>query len=150
VDPFDYLTFVHDVPLETILQPDFNLQQVLAGITMRKIIFTNATQQHAQRVLTLLGIAQQIEQIIDIISLNFINKPDPAAYQKALKLSGNPNPHDCVMVDDRANNLFPARELGFTTILVGSANDGQGLDYCLGSIYELPKVIKQLEKEDLA
>ena len=149
VDPFDYLTFVHDVPLETILQPDSNLQQVLAGISMRKIIFTNASQQHAQRVLTLLGITHQIEQIIDIVSLDFINKPDPAAYHRALELSGDPSPRDCVMVDDRANNLVPAGELGFTTILVGSAADSQGLDYCLGSIYELPKIIEQLEREDL-
>jgi pyrimidine 5'-nucleotidase len=147
IDPFEYLAFVHDVPLETMIQPDTILRQVLTGISMRKIIFTNASPQHAQRVLTLLGVADQIELIIDIVTLDFVNKPDPAAYQKALKLSGDPSPQDCVMVDDRPSNLHPAGALGFTTILVGSAADGQGIDFCLPSIYDLPQVLPHAERE---
>ena len=147
IDPFDYLSFVHDVPLETMLKPDNLLREMLNGIAMRKIIFTNASLQHAQRVLSILGITDQVELVIDIVSLDFINKPDPAAYHKALELRGDPDPQDCIMVDDRPTNLHPAGALGFTTILVGNSPDGQGIDYKLPSIHELPQALTQFGME---
>jgi putative hydrolase of the HAD superfamily len=147
VDPFDYLAFVHDIPLETMLKPDEKLRQVLSSIPQRKIIFTNASREHAQRVITLLGISDLIEQIIDIVSLEFVNKPDPAAYQRALSLSGDPDPAECIMIDDRANNLVPAGALGFTTILVGDRSNGEAIDYRLPSIYELHTIWDRLESD---
>lgn len=147
IDPFDYLAFVHDVPLDIMIKPDAKLRRVLNSIQQRKIIFTNASRHHAQRVLSILGISDQIEQVIDIVSLDFVNKPDPAAYHRALALSGDPNPALCIMIDDRANNLLPASELGFTTILIGSTIDGQAIDYCLPSIHELQSIWKQIETD---
>jgi putative hydrolase of the HAD superfamily len=147
IDPHDYLDFVHDVPLETMLKPDARLREILEAAPHRKIIFTNSSRKHAQRVLTCLDIADQIEQVIDIISLEFINKPDPDAYEKALAFSGDPDPRDCTMLDDRLENLLPAGQLGFTTVLVGGNPDGDTVDYCLPSIHALPELLKRIEMD---
>ncbi|MFZ3497157.1 HAD family hydrolase [Streptomyces sp. 5.8] len=44
-----------------------------------------------------------------------IAKPDPAIYQRTLDRLGLPG-SACVFVDDRAENLTPARALGITTV----------------------------------
>lgn len=145
IDPHDYLDYVHDIPLEKMLKPDERLREIFAAIPQRKIIFTNSSRQHAQRVLACLDIADQVDQVIDIISLEFVNKPDPSAYTRALALSGEPDPRTCLMLDDRVDNLLPAGQLGFTTILVGGApHDGQ-VDYYLSSIHALPDILPRIE-----
>src|SRR5690606_21760410 len=41
VDVDEFLAFVHDVPLETMLQPDSLLRELLMRYSLRKLIFTN-------------------------------------------------------------------------------------------------------------
>ncbi len=55
IDPEDYLEFVHDLPLSDFIQPDPALSAALANIGLTKVIFTNASREHALRVLTILG-----------------------------------------------------------------------------------------------
>jgi putative hydrolase of the HAD superfamily len=147
IDPHDYLDFVHEIPLETMLTPDSKLREILETAPYRKIIFTNSSREHAHRVLACLGISDQFEQVIDIISLGFVNKPDPDAYAKALALSGDPEPGDCTMLDDRLANLLPAGQLGFTTVLVGGRPDGDQVDYHVPSIHALPDLLRKLEMD---
>jgi putative hydrolase of the HAD superfamily len=147
IDPHDYLDFVHDIPLETMLHPDARLREILKTTPYHKIIFTNSSREHALRVLKSLDIADQIEQIIDILSLEFVNKPDPGAYTRALTLSGDPDPRDCTMIDDRLANLIPAGQLGFTTILVGSNLDGHQADFQIASIHALPDILERIKKD---
>ncbi|MGD8604031.1 MAG: pyrimidine 5'-nucleotidase [Anaerolineales bacterium] len=147
IDPHDYLQFVHQIPLEKMLKPDPHLREILEATPHRKIIFTNSSRDHAQRVLTCLGVSDQFEIIIDIFSLDFVNKPDPAAYAKALTLSGDPDPRLCTMFDDRLPNLIPAGQIGFTTVLVGGDSDMDGADYQVPSIHALPEVLKRIERD---
>jgi len=49
-------------------------------------------------------------------------KPDPGIYNLALKHLENIKPSEVVFLDDQAHCLVPARELGMSTILVGSAS----------------------------
>jgi putative hydrolase of the HAD superfamily len=60
IDPDEFLRYVHDIPLHKFLQPNPRLNAVLAAIPQDKIIFTNASREHAGRVLSILGIGQHL------------------------------------------------------------------------------------------
>ncbi len=123
VDVEEYLDYVHDVPMEQLLKPNSNLKRMLQQITVPRIIFTNAYHPHAERVLNQLGVAQEIDQIIDIYALDFQNKPKAAAYERALRLISADDPSRVVFVDDRLSNLEPAAMLKIVTIKVGQPPD---------------------------
>jgi putative hydrolase of the HAD superfamily len=127
IDPYDYLFFVHEVPLEEMLQPDPELQAMLDRLTQKRVIFTNSYLPHVERVVRRLGVEDQIDQVVDIVALDFVNKPKEEAYRRALELSGESDPAACVIVDDRALNLEPAVSMGMRPVLVderGKSADG--------------------------
>jgi pyrimidine 5'-nucleotidase len=144
VEAQDYLAFVHDLPLEQFLLPDPSLGKMLASLRPRRVVFTNASTQHAQRVLRALAIEDQVDQIIDILTLEMVNKPRPEAYHRALRLTGEPDPSACTLVDDLPVNLEPAYRLGMTTVLVGSEPDPTHVDFTIPSIHRLVDVLPQL------
>ena len=51
VDPEAYLHFVHDVDVTSRLTPDPVLATILASLPQRKVVFTNGSADHAERVL---------------------------------------------------------------------------------------------------
>jgi len=118
VDPEEYLAFVHDIPLDRYLHPDTVLHDLLESLPQSMWIFTNADSNHAWRVMKALGVQDCFTGIIDIWALDFVCKPQPEAYHKALALAGKPDPQRCILLDDALRNLAPAREIGFYTILV--------------------------------
>lgn len=142
IDPEIYLTYVHDIPLEEYLHPDPDLDRLLRGITLTKVIVTNGSAEHARRVLAHLGIAHHFETILDIRSFNYYCKPDPRAYQRILELL-RAQPQECILVDDSPRNLLPAKSLGMTTVLMdGEAQEG--VDYAVASLADLRQVLMPL------
>jgi putative hydrolase of the HAD superfamily len=116
MDPAAYLEYVHDVDMARLVC-DTRLDQALAKLPGRKIIFTNATVPYARRVLDCLGIARHFEAIYDIEAARYIPKPDPAIYDDVVRRFGVV-PGEAVMVEDVPRNLVPAQALGMTTVLV--------------------------------
>lgn len=144
-DPEEFLAFVHDLPLGEYLRPDEALDGMLARLPVSKVIFTNADAAHARRVLMRLGILRHFDRIIDIYALEFVNKPDPRAYHKALEfLSAHPS--ECLFADDSPANLVPAREMGMRTVLVGNSGPIGCADIRLGRITEIEPLIEQLTR----
>jgi putative hydrolase of the HAD superfamily len=139
IDPLDYLGFVHDLPLAKYLQPRPALDAMLARLPQVKVIFTNADAPHARRVLEHLGIRHHFTDIIDILTLNFVNKPDQLAYQRAVELIAAP-PSECLFVEDTAQNLLPAHDLGMRTVLLGPPSAERGIDHQISHILELEAV----------
>lgn len=144
IDPYKYLNFVHDIPLEEFLGPNPVLASMLSKISAARIIFTNASAEHARRIIRLLDIEDFIDQIVDIIALDFYNKPNPEAYKKALELSGTSDPRACLMADDRIDNLHPAHDMQITTVLVGSDVVDEKIDYTVLSLTDLLNVVPDL------
>jgi putative hydrolase of the HAD superfamily len=148
-DPEDYLAYVHDIPLENYIGPNDELDRVLAEIETEKTIFTNASAEHARRVLAILGIERHFSRIIDVRATGYIAKPDPVAYQRALAISGAEG-DECLLVDDRVPNLTPAKELGMITVLVSEdetgsqQNPSQGVDFVIGEVAEIGEVMRHL------
>ncbi|MCJ7565943.1 MAG: pyrimidine 5'-nucleotidase [Anaerolineales bacterium] len=146
IDPMEYLDYVHDVPVENLIPPDPELQTMLASITIPRVIFTNAHLEYAERVLNQLGISDLVTQIIDILALDFSNKPNPEAYHRALILAGNPSSDTCLLVDDRFPNLSTAADFGMTTVLVGDGIIEGTVDYTIEHIHDLTNAVPCLVK----
>ena len=136
-DPMDYLEFVHDIPVESMIQPSPELREIVKQFSAKKFIFTNANIQHANRILNHLNLIDLFDGVIDILALEFINKPRREAYEKALSLAGNPNPNNCMLIDDRIANLRPAKEFGISTVLVGEEIQDPAIDYVIHSMNEI-------------
>src|SRR4030043_1248306 len=64
--PEDYLTFVHEVDVEGVLGEDRGLARMMSRIPLKKVIVTNSTQRHAQRVICSLGVEPFFAHIFDI------------------------------------------------------------------------------------
>ncbi len=124
IDERDFLDFVHDVPVDRLLQPDPALREVLLRYSQRKIILTTADRTHAGRVIRRLGLEGCFESVIDIYDIAPYCKPMPEAYQAALRLSGETNSGQCIFIDDSPRNLAGARAVGFFTIQVGLPKSG--------------------------
>jgi putative hydrolase of the HAD superfamily len=143
IDPLEYLAFVHDLNPANFFGASPPLDALLYEIPLRKIIFTNADQLHAERVLNTLHVRPHFEQIIDIAAINYQCKPDPLAYQQALtllKVSGE----RCIMIDDSPRNLMPAKDLGMTTILVNDAGASFAIDYVVPTVFHIGPILKNL------
>lgn len=144
VDADDFLAYVHDLPIETVISPDPGLRTLLQSLSQPKWIFTNADANHAGRVLSALGVRDCFNGIIDIRAMNFICKPDPQAYQIALNKVGESIPENCVYLDDATRNLAPAFEMGFFTILVSSNGNEPMAKHTINRPHDLPRVLPEL------
>ncbi|WP_046022818.1 pyrimidine 5'-nucleotidase [Magnetospira sp. QH-2] len=121
IDPHDFLDFVHDIDL-SVIDRDTRLEKALAALPGRKIIFTNADEPHADRVMARLGIRDQFEAVFDIFAADFVPKPAPEVYDALIRRHGIA-PTDTVMVEDMARNLIPAHALGMTTLWIDTGSD---------------------------
>lgn len=144
IDADDFLAFVHDLPIQNMVQPDAELHEMLLSIRQRKFIFTNADSAHAGRILDALGLQGCFDGIIDVRALGFHCKPEPVAYQLALSLTGESMPQRCVYLDDAPRNLAPARSQGFFTILVGDEKNHTAADRAMHRPHDLRQVMPEL------
>jgi putative hydrolase of the HAD superfamily len=146
IDPLHYLSYVHEVPLEEFLSPDPDLRRMLQDLAAPPMIFTNADSVHALRVLSILGVAELVGGIIDIVALEWINKPRPEAYRRAMALSLQDDPGACLVVDDQVRNLAPAAALGMGTVLVGPAQGANGIDHTIARAADLLQAVPDLAR----
>jgi len=117
VAPEEFLDEVHDVSLD-LLEPDPRLIAALERLPGRRLIFTNGSGPHAERVLQKLGIAHLMEDVFHISSADYLPKPARSTFEKmaaALRV----DPRGAAFFEDSEKNLAPAADLGMTTVLVG-------------------------------
>ena len=73
--------FLHLFTIYGDLEPDLVLEKLLGGLPGRRLIFTNGSVPHAQRVTKQLGIDHLFEGVFDIVAAKFVPKPDPTIYE---------------------------------------------------------------------
>jgi putative hydrolase of the HAD superfamily len=88
----------------------------------RKIVHTNGSQRHAERLLDHLGIAGSFCGVVDIATAGYDPKPALAGYHELLRRH-QVSPGTALMVEDIARNLVPAAALGMTTAWVRNSAD---------------------------
>lgn len=113
-----FLDYVHDISLDP-LDGLPSLHDGLARLPGRKLIYTNGTQRHAERVLERLGLSDHFSGLHDIVASAHRPKPDAAAFADFLERFGV-DPHNGVMFEDLSRNLRPAFDQGMRTVLVCS------------------------------
>jgi putative hydrolase of the HAD superfamily len=148
IDPDDFLSFVHDIPLDEYLSYNHSLDQMLERLPIRKIIFTNADAPHARRVLSRLGILRHFESILDIHFLDFVNKPNRRAYLKVLE-EISARPEECILIEDSPANIITAANLGMTTVLVREGRQN-GAHHHIERITDFERLIGSLPPADSA
>jgi putative hydrolase of the HAD superfamily len=112
----DYLAFVHDID-HSPLTPDAQLGAALARLPGRKLILTNGSTAHAERVIARLDIAGHFEGVFDIVAADLEPKPAEQTYRRFLERHAV-DPARSAMFEDLARNLEVPHALGMTTVLV--------------------------------
>lgn len=118
VDPAEFHALFHDLSLEALAH-DPDLVLAIARLPGRRLIFTNADDVHAERVLERLGLRGLFEDVFHIASFDYTPKPDPAPFRRMASDHGV-EPRRTAFFEDSERNLAPAADLGMTTVLVGA------------------------------
>lgn len=121
LEPDRFLDYVHDID-HSVLAYDRALDAALAVLPGRKLVFTNGSQRHAERVLERLSLGHHFSGIFDIKAADYIPKPQPETYRKLVEAFGV-DPARAAFFEDSQINLKPAAAIGMTTILVRSGPD---------------------------
>jgi putative hydrolase of the HAD superfamily len=121
VDPHDFLHHVHAIDLAP-LSEDRRLARLIAQLPGKRIVFTNGSHGHAERVSEKLGLAGLFDDFFDIEDAGFAPKPQRAAFDRLIARHGI-DPARTAMFEDLARNLVPAAALGMRTVLVRSTKD---------------------------
>lgn len=126
IDPHDFLAFVHDIDLAGV-PPDPALVAAIRELRGHKIVHTNGSLRHAERLLDHLGLSAAFSGIVDIVAADFDPKPALAGYRLLLRRHAVAAER-ALMVEDIARNLAPAAALGMTTAWMRNGLDWAAAD----------------------
>jgi putative hydrolase of the HAD superfamily len=103
VEADDYLAYVHQID-HSPLEPNPVMGAAIAKLPGRKLILTNGSVDHVDKVLDRLGLSGHFDAVFDIIAAEFdLHAVDPSK---------------AAMFEDLARNLVVPHTLGMTTVLV--------------------------------
>jgi len=121
VAPDEFLGYVHDIDHSPVACNPA-LDQALHALPGRKLVFTNGTIRHAEKVLGRLGVTHHFGDIFDIVHSDYIPKPAIGPYRKFIAETAI-DPKSAAMFEDIARNLEAPHTLGMTTVLVTSPDN---------------------------
>jgi putative hydrolase of the HAD superfamily len=151
-EPAEFLDYVHDIDLARLVA-DPALVAALDRLPGRKFVFTNGDEAYARRVLDRLGLANAFDGMHDIHAMDYVPKPNPAAYA-ALCARHGIDPARALFVEDMARNLAPAKALGMKTVWIdnGSERGGDGADpsFIDYQVADLGEWLNSILEEELA
>jgi putative hydrolase of the HAD superfamily len=127
IDPKAFLDEVHDVAMDRLV-PNLVLRDAVAALPGRRLIFTNGSLGHADRVLRHLGLDHLFEDVFAIETADYLPKPAMATFEKMTARHGVA-PKAAAFFEDSEKNLAPAALLGMTTVLVGAQAAASTADF---------------------
>ena len=117
--PEPFLDYVHDIDLTPV--PELpRLKAALARLPGRKLIYTNGSRRHAERVAGRLGVLDEFEDIFDIVASDYVPKPRRQPYEQFVARHGV-TATEAAMFEDMPHNLAVPHALGMATVLVHSS-----------------------------
>jgi len=140
LEPEPFLAYVHDINIHQILKPDTELNAALDLLPGRKVIYTNGIHEHACRVLKALHVGHHFDRIYDIRFNAYMPKPCSRTFAMLLESEGT-DPSRALLVDDMADNLKIARNMGAKTAWITGDTSPSGWDYQISRIHNLAKCL---------
>ena len=116
VDPGPYLNEVHDIDF-SVLAPDPALSDAIAALPGRKIVYTNACQPYAEKVIAARGLSGRFDAVYGVEHARFHPKPAAEAFATVFGLDGL-DPASAAMFEDDSRNLLVPHALGMQTVHV--------------------------------
>jgi putative hydrolase of the HAD superfamily len=116
IDPAPYLTDVHDIDFSG-LPRDPDLAEAIRALPGRRIVYTNACEPYAHRVLEARGLTGLFDAVYGVEHAGFRPKPERAAFETIFAADGL-NPETAAMFEDDPRNLAAPHEMGMKTVHV--------------------------------
>ena len=144
----EFLKYVHDIDI-SFMKEDKILRSELENLDMEKFIFTNGSAEHAQNILTRLGIYDLFgkEKVFDIKDAGYVPKPEAQTFDLMVKKFGI-KPRETIYIEDIAKNLSIGFERGCTTVwLINDEHFGKidsDKDYISHKIENLSLFLKEI------
>ena len=144
----EFLKYVHDIDI-SFMKEDKIMRNELENLNMEKFIFTNGSADHAQNILTRLGIYDLFgkEKVFDIKDAGYVPKPEAQTFDLMVKKFGI-NPKETIYIEDIAKNLSIGFERGCTTVwLINDEHFGKidsDKDYISHKIENLSLFLKEI------
>jgi putative hydrolase of the HAD superfamily len=121
VDPHEFLHHSHDFDIESHVHVVRGLRQLLRRLPGRKVLFTNAPEDYARRVIKRIGIAREFEALWAVEQMRlqgqFAVKPSARLMRQVLAREGIAA-HKVILVEDTPVNLKGAWKAGIGGVLV--------------------------------
>lgn len=146
VDPAAFNALFHDLSLDALAH-DPELVEAIAALPGRRVIFTNADDIHARRVLDHLGLGDLFAEVFHIGSFGYVPKPDPGVFDRICAEHGM-TPETTAFFEDSERNLAPAAAIGMTTVLVGPHAPASTAPYVNFRTAELAAFLKRAHLRD--
>jgi putative hydrolase of the HAD superfamily len=116
IDPAPYLQDVHDIDF-SVLPADPDLAARIRALPGRRIVYTNACQPYAHRVLEARGLTGLFDAVYGVEHAGFRPKPERAAFESIFAQDGL-NPATAAMFEDDPRNLAAPHDMGMRTVHV--------------------------------
>ena len=144
----EFLKYVHDIDI-SFMKEDKIMRNELENLDMEKFIFTNGSAEHAQNILTRLGVYDLFgkEKVFDIKDAGYVPKPEAQTFDLMVKKFGI-KPKETIYIEDIAKNLSTGFEKGCTTVwLINDEHFGKidsDKDYISHKIENLSLFLKEI------
>ena len=148
IPPQEFLKFVHTIDL-SFMKEDKVMRNELELLDMEKFIFTNGSADHAENILSHLGIYDLFgrEKVFDIQDAGYVPKPEAKTFDLMVKKFGI-DPKETIYIEDIAKNLSIGFERGCTTVwLINDEHFGKidsDKDYVSHKIENLSLFLKEI------
>lgn len=99
------------------LVPNKDVLNLIKSAKLHKIkvaVATSSTRFRAEKMLSLLGIADVLDVLVTAEDVNF-HKPAPDVYSKTANLL-RVNPHECIVIEDALNGILSAKSAGMKVV----------------------------------
>ena len=98
-------------------EPSCTLARAIAALPRRRIIYTNACEPYAHKVLQARGLTGLFDAVYGVEHAGFHPKPDRLAFETVFAIDGL-NPATAAMFEDDARNLRVPHAMGMQTVYV--------------------------------
>ena len=144
-DPDHFLWHTHQFPkLPEMVLREPRLRWVLKRLPGRKLVYSNAPAHYARAVLKLMQVDDLFDDVFAIESARYRPKPEAAGFRHLLR-KHRLHAAQCVMVEDSAENLRTAKQLGMHTVWVSRApRKPRFVDVKISGVLELPRMMNRL------